>query len=116
MHTTHSNSGSRRTRRLEPPLGPSVIAASNKEMKTRLSASSLILGNVGPEMRDWSLSSTQQRPTGAGALDPAQRAINTAMKQGELQALSTHNESCDGRLCAAGAHMAHEKCGGLLEF
>ncbi|CAM9471471.1 unnamed protein product [Pylaiella littoralis] len=83
MHTIYNdNNGSRRARRrLEPPLPPSVVAASNNEMKTRLSTSSLILGNVGPETRDWSLSSTQLRPTGAGALDPAQRAKNVIMKQ-----------------------------------
>lgn len=72
-------------RRLEPPLAPRVLAARNKEMKMRLSTSSLVLGDVaGPETRDWSLSSTQLRPGhGAGALDPAQRAINTAMKRGK---------------------------------
>lgn len=68
-------------RKLEPPLGPSVLAARNKEMKTRLSSSSLVLGDVGPETRDWSLSSTQQRP-GAGALDGSQRENNLAMKKG----------------------------------
>ncbi|CAM9766798.1 unnamed protein product [Ectocarpus sp. 6 AP-2014] len=67
-------------RKLEPPLGPSVLAARNKEMKKRLSSSSLVLGDVGPETRDWSLSSTQQRP-GAGELDGSQRENNLAMKK-----------------------------------
>ena len=51
----------------------------------RLSASSLILGDVsGPETRDWSLSSTQLLPgNGAGAQTPAQRARNMEMKKGE---------------------------------
>lgn len=51
-----------------------------------LAASSLILGDVsGPETRDWSLSSTQLRPgAGSGALDPAQRAKNTALKKGKV--------------------------------
>lgn len=69
-------------RRRQPLLPPSVLAARNKEMKQRLSASSLVLGGVGRETRDWSLSSAQPGPTGLGALDPAQRANNLAMKRG----------------------------------
>lgn len=71
-----------RRRRRQPLLPPSVLAARNKEMKQRLSASSLVLGGVGRETRDWSLSSAQPGPTGLGALDPAQRANNLAMKRG----------------------------------
>lgn len=63
-------------------MPPSVLAARNKEMKQRLSASSLVLGGVGRETRDWSLSSAQPAPTDLGALDPAQRAKNLAMKRG----------------------------------
>lgn len=88
----------RRRRQLEPPLAPSVLAARNKEMKLRLSASSLVLGDVGPETRDWSLSSTQPRPTEARAVDPAQRAKKTAMKKGTSRhgvlCLSTHVVRC----------------------
>lgn len=82
MYPAHHNGNRRRRRRLEPPLGPNVLAERNKEMRTRLSASSLVLGDAGPETRDWSLSSTQQKPPAEGALDPAQRAINNAMKKG----------------------------------
>lgn len=77
-----SNSENKRRRRREPLLPPSVQAARNKEMKQRLSASSLVLGGVGRETRDWSLSSAQPRPTDFGALDPAQREHNLAMKKG----------------------------------
>ncbi|CAN0174894.1 unnamed protein product, partial [Hapterophycus canaliculatus] len=81
MFSTSHGSDRRRRRRLEPPLAPNVLAKRNKEMKTRLSASSLVLGDAGPETRDWSLSSTQQKPPADGGLDPAQRAINNAKKK-----------------------------------
>lgn len=69
---------------MEPPLPLHVLAARNKEMKRRLSKSSLVLGGVGPDMRDWSLSSTQPRPVGSGAHDPAQLKVNLAIKKGAM--------------------------------
>lgn len=69
---------------MQPPLPPKVLAAQSKEMKLRLSTSSLVLGAVGPERRDWSLSSTQPWPVGLDSYDPAQRKINLAMKKGVL--------------------------------
>lgn len=69
---------------MEPPLAPSVLAARSKQMKYRLSTSSLVLGGEGQETRDWSLSSTQPRPVGSGAMDRAQRETNLAMKKGVL--------------------------------
>lgn len=69
---------------LQPPLPPKVLAAQSKEMKLRLSTSSLVLGAAGPETRDWSLSSTQPRPVGLDAYNPAQRKTNLAVKKGVL--------------------------------
>jgi len=89
VHTKTMPAGHGRRRRLEPPLAPSVLAARNKDMKLRLSASSLVLGDIGPETRDWSLSSTQTPPTGAQAQDPDQRAKNIAMKKGMLHSPTT---------------------------
>eukprot|EP00904_Undaria_pinnatifida_P001373 jgi/Undpi1/11236/HiC_scaffold_30.g13534.m1 len=70
-----------RRRKLEAPLAPSVLAARNKEMKIRLSTSSLVLGGVGRETRDWSLSSTQRRHKGLGALEPDERKKNLEIKK-----------------------------------
>lgn len=69
---------------MEAPLAPSVLAARNKEMKIRLSTSSLVLGGVGRETRDWSLSSTQRRHTGLGALEPDEQKKNLEIKKGQL--------------------------------
>lgn len=67
---------------MEAPLPPSVLAARNQEMKVRLSTSSLVLGGVGRETRDWSLSSAQRQHTGLGALDPDLLEENRAIKKG----------------------------------
>lgn len=77
---------------MEAPLPPSVLAARNKEMKIRLSTSSLVLGGVGRETRDWSLSSTQRRHTGLGALDPELLEENLAIKKGPV--VPQHCMSC----------------------
>ena len=69
---------------MEAPLAPSVLTARNKEMKVRLSTSSLVLGGVGRETRDWSLSSTLRRHTGLGALDPDLLKKNLATKKGPV--------------------------------
>lgn len=69
---------------MEAPLPPSVLAARNKEMKIRLSTSSLVLGGVGRETRDWSLSSTQRRHTGLGAFDPELLEENLAIRKGPV--------------------------------
>lgn len=73
----------RRRRCLESPLAPSVIDARNREVKERLSSSSLVLGGDGAETRDWSLSSMQHAPKMSETWDPKQREKMITIKEGE---------------------------------
>ncbi|CAM9795303.1 unnamed protein product [Choristocarpus tenellus] len=60
-------------------LAPDVLAKQNREMKLRLTASSLVLGSLTPN--DWTLSSTQPQPSVGESWGPDQTKKNSEMKK-----------------------------------
>lgn len=101
-----------------PPLAPGVLAARNKEMRHRLSTSSVVLGALGQDMRDWTLSSIQPPPLVRGTSNPMQREINLTRKKGVEQLLPFYcftNSLYYGRLSAMkrtwAGHLPEYECG-----